>query len=228
MPTAQAFIDAARSMEHGWEYVLGGHGRLDATTGKYETDCQYMVDRCCQLVGIADRLGPELPWEVAYMWSHTTFPKVGASATPEPGWIIVLGLPGNPNYRLRLAHTGIVTMPGHMISALLSPNGVYETAINVIHEPATGQVMQVIGYLDTGLEQPNTGTPPPPTEQPPTAPLPPSSAPTYTVRPGDNLTRIARAHGTTVRTLVQLNQHKYPSLATNPGFIRVGWVLVVP
>jgi LysM repeat protein len=44
---------------------------------------------------------------------------------------------------------------------------------------------------------------------------------TYTVRPGDNLSSIARANGTTVSALTQLN-----GLA-NPNMIRAGQTLCV-
>jgi len=55
-----------------------------------------------------------------------------------------------------------------------------------------------------------------------------ASARTYTVQPGDTLAKIASAHDTTIDRLVELNQETYPSLATNPGAIEVGWKLEVP
>ena len=51
---------------------------------------------------------------------------------------------------------------------------------------------------------------------------------TYTVQRGDTLARIAKDHGTTVETLVDLNEDSYPSLADNPGLIEVGWTLQLP
>jgi len=51
---------------------------------------------------------------------------------------------------------------------------------------------------------------------------------TYTVQPGDSLSEIASAHDTTVKDLVVLNADRYPSLATNPGFVKAGWVLTLP
>jgi hypothetical protein len=50
----------------------------------------------------------------------------------------------------------------------------------------------------------------------------------YTVKPGDNLTAIARACGVTVAQLVAVNKAKYPSLAYNANLIRVGWLLNIP
>ncbi len=54
------------------------------------------------------------------------------------------------------------------------------------------------------------------------------SARTYTVQPGDTLAKIAQANDTTVGELVDLNKTSYPSLATNPGAIEVGWTLKLP
>ena len=51
---------------------------------------------------------------------------------------------------------------------------------------------------------------------------------THTVRPGDTLSGIAAAHGTTTVELVALNKARYPSLEINPALIRVGWQLTLP
>lgn len=62
--------------------------------------------------------------------------------------------------------------------------------------------------------------------RPATLPTPiASTAGSVTVRAGDSLSGIARANGTTVDALVQANVAKYPTLATNPGGIQVGWQL---
>ena len=50
---------------------------------------------------------------------------------------------------------------------------------------------------------------------------------TYTVEPGDSLSAIARAYGTTTSSSRRGTGSAYPSLATNPGVIEPGWVLVV-
>lgn len=47
----------------------------------------------------------------------------------------------------------------------------------------------------------------------------------YRVVKRDNLSKIARRNKTTVARIVALNSDRYPSLKTNPGLIRVGWVL---
>jgi len=49
----------------------------------------------------------------------------------------------------------------------------------------------------------------------------------YTVLPGDTLASIARRFATSVEQLQAWNQARYPSLATNPGTLLVGWELVV-
>lgn len=54
-----------------------------------------------------------------------------------------------------------------------------------------------------------------------------SSATYYTVKKNDNLSAIANKYGTTVTQLVNWNKSKYPSLATNPNLIQVGWTLRV-
>lgn len=60
---------------------------------------------------------------------------------------------------------------------------------------------------------------------PPVPPVPPEPTPTedvlYTVKRGDNLTKIARAYNTTVAQLVEWNKIK------DPNFIVVGQVLIV-
>jgi peptidoglycan/xylan/chitin deacetylase (PgdA/CDA1 family) len=49
----------------------------------------------------------------------------------------------------------------------------------------------------------------------------------YTVLAGDTLASIARRFATSVEQLQAWNQARYPSLATNPGTLLVGWALVV-
>jgi peptidoglycan/xylan/chitin deacetylase (PgdA/CDA1 family)/LysM repeat protein len=49
----------------------------------------------------------------------------------------------------------------------------------------------------------------------------------YTVLAGDTLASIARRFATSVEQLQAWNQARYPSLATNPGTLLVGWELVV-
>ena len=147
MTVSAAIVTSARSMLTGWEYVEGAHGRFDPTTGRHETDCQYLVDHVMQANGLAVYLGPELPWEVCYMWAHSTFPKIGLATPAQPGWIVVMGDPHATNVKLRYAHTGIMTSATTLVSALNPSQGVKETHVSA----ALG--MSVIGYLAPTLEQ---------------------------------------------------------------------------
>lgn len=49
----------------------------------------------------------------------------------------------------------------------------------------------------------------------------------HTVRGGESLSGIARMYGATLAQLQDWNADRYPSLASNPGIIEPGWVLVV-
>lgn len=76
---------------------------------------------------------------------------------------------------------------------------------------------------------PATHQPAPPSPAPRPAPHPPAPHPTslplHTVVAGDTLSALASSHHTTVAHLVELNRGRYPSLATNPNHIEVGWTL---
>lgn len=50
---------------------------------------------------------------------------------------------------------------------------------------------------------------------------------TYTVKKNDNLSTIASKYNTTVKSLIDLNADKYPSLLKNANLIYEGWVLRV-
>ncbi|MCA2977017.1 MAG: LysM peptidoglycan-binding domain-containing protein, partial [Myxococcaceae bacterium] len=49
-----------------------------------------------------------------------------------------------------------------------------------------------------------------------------------TVASGDSLSKLARRLGVSMEALVAANVARYPTLATNPGAIKVGWQLEVP
>jgi len=51
---------------------------------------------------------------------------------------------------------------------------------------------------------------------------------TYTVQPGDSLSKIAKRFGVSVEDIVEANRKKYPSLVTDRANIEVGWELLVP
>lgn len=51
---------------------------------------------------------------------------------------------------------------------------------------------------------------------------------TVTVVSGNNLSTLATQYGTTVAAIQQANAATYPSLATNPNYIEIGWHLCIP
>ena len=96
----------------------------------------------------------------------------------------------------------------------------------------------------TGSPVASVGPPATPTPTPvPTGPTPspsfvrptPTPLPTffsYVVKAGDNLNSIARAHGTTARSIAFWNRTLHPSLDPDspdyePNRIKIGWVLVL-
>jgi murein DD-endopeptidase MepM/ murein hydrolase activator NlpD len=62
-----------------------------------------------------------------------------------------------------------------------------------------------------------------------TSPTIPATTPatSYTVQPGDNLSKIASRNGTTTAALVAANQGKYPNIA-DPKKLQAGWKLNIP
>ncbi len=82
-------------------------------------------------------------------------------------------------------------------------------------------------YVGQQLTIPDGNTNPPPTSQPP-APTPPATPPpsgnptTYVVQSGDTLSRIAARFGISLNALAQANG------ITNPNYIYVGQVLIIP
>ena len=77
-----------------------------------------------------------------------------------------------------------------------------------------------------GATTPPSASPGTSSDEPSPSPTPPEGT-TYTVVAGDSLSAIARAFGTTTAQLQDWNSDRYPSLATNPGVIEPGWVLLV-
>ncbi len=56
----------------------------------------------------------------------------------------------------------------------------------------------------------------------------PSNPSSVSVKSGDSLSKIASRLGVSTQALVQANVSKYPTLATNPNAIKIGWTLNVP
>jgi hypothetical protein len=61
----------------------------------------------------------------------------------------------------------------------------------------------------------------------PTPKLDANDIATYTVEPGDNLTKIAAKFSIPLDDLIQLNLSRYLSLASDPNHVEAGWVLIV-
>lgn len=64
--------------------------------------------------------------------------------------------------------------------------------------------------------------------RPTTVPSTGTAASSYTVKSGDTLGRIAAAAGVSIEALVNVNKGRYPSLATNPNALQIGWSLTLP
>ena len=94
------------------------------------------------------------------------------------------------------------------INSLVNPNIIY-----------VGQVLLIPTAGEGPVTPPPTPTPPP--SNPPPAP-PPTNNTTYTVQPGDTLTRIAIRFGVTVQALLQANN------LVNANFLFVGQQLIIP
>ncbi len=105
--------------------------------------------------------------------------------------------------------------PGDTLSAIARRfNTTVQDIVNANNIPnpnliRVGQVLEIPGD--------GSGAPPPP------APTPaPSPGGTYTVQPGDTLSRIAQRFGTTYLAIAQANN------LANPNYIYVGQVLIIP
>jgi hypothetical protein len=82
----------------------------------------------------------------------------------------------------------------------------------------------------TPTPTPSGPTPSPSFVRPTPTPLPTFLS--YVVKAGDTLTSIAKAHGTTARSLAFWNRTTYPSLdpdspSYDPNRIAIGWVLLL-
>jgi peptidoglycan/xylan/chitin deacetylase (PgdA/CDA1 family) len=90
--------------------------------------------------------------------------------------------------------------------------------------PASTPVAPSTSPSDAPTSSPDPGESATPSATPAETPVDGTS---HTVRPGDTLSAIARAYGTTVAQLQAWNQDRYPSLATDASVIEPGWELIV-
>ena len=68
---------------------------------------------------------------------------------------------------------------------------------------------------------------PKPTPAPAPKPAPKPTFKTYKVKSGDTLSSIASNNSTSWQQLVAWNKAKFPTLASDPNHITIGWVLRV-
>ena len=135
---------------------------------------------------------------------------------------------GDLNCQLDFLMTELKTTYGGVYKTLTTSNDVRTCAVKVLldfERPAN----QGIGVQNTRTSYAQTyyngfagGPTPTPTPTPTSGPTPTPTYSTYTVRKGDNLTKIARMFGTTVNAIVQLNG------ISNPNLIYPGQVLKIP
>jgi LysM repeat protein len=126
--------------------------------------------------------------------------------------------PSSCTYTVRLGDTlsSIAARYGTTVTALMQVNGISNP--NFIY---AGQVLTIPGC---GNQQPSCPNCPPPGHHPKPPPHPghPPCGQTYTVKPGDSLSRIAAWYGTTVSALAHANGLSYPYV------IHPGQTLVIP
>jgi LysM repeat protein len=106
--------------------------------------------------------------------------------------------------------------PGDTVSHIAARTGTTVAAIsraNALHDPGRILVGQVLTIPSTAARTPTAHRPASVTHTPATH---------YTVRAGDNVTTIAKRHGTTVAAIVKANH------LDRRAFIRVGQVLTIP
>jgi len=137
-------------------------------------------------------------------WTNThtailaKFDKINRLHSPKQGDIVVFSF----------NHIGIVDSASAFTIVALTQNGGSGNGLGVGTDKIGLQRVsrfRVSGYLRRKAPKPILGY--------------------YTVKAGDNLTKIAKAYKTTVAKLVSLNKTKYPSLVKNQNAIQIGWKL---
>lgn len=129
----------------------------------------------------------------------------GAAPAPQPN---PAPSPGGGTYTVQPGNTlsGIAIRFGTTVSTLVSLNGITNPDLLYV-----GQVLVLPGGQPPAA--PGTATAPPPSQ--------PTQDETYTVQPGDTLSRIALRYGVTWQELAILNN------LSNPNLLYVGQVLVI-
>ena len=188
------------------------------TDGWYGFQCKDLVNAYSIWLGRPFTAGnAEALWRVP---QNPWWTRVSAKSTPKPGDVFVMYYSAGG---VQYGHTGIVRNVYSNTFRSLDQNWFNSTLTNgsppawVIHSRNSAAVQYGIrGYLRPKM---TTSVPAP-------TPIPPVNPP-HTVIPGDTLGDIAIKYKTTVAQLVTWNKAKYPSLATDPGLIKLGWQLRV-
>lgn len=102
-------------------------------------------------------------------------------------------------------------------------------AVQVMHTAQPGAQTRVVSLKETAAAQVATQAARLASGVRPAPPVPPKDdeTVTYIVVKGDSLSLIADRFSTSVDSLVDLNGDRYPSLAQNPRYVEVGWILIL-
>jgi hypothetical protein len=118
----------------------------------------------------------------------------------------------------------------HRLAALTMAFGLLGACIPAPGGEATGSPAPSVGPPAASAPKPTPSgpTPPPSFVRPTPTPLPTFLS--YEVKSGDTLTSIAKAHGTTPRSIAFWNRTTHPSLDPDspdyePDRLKIGWVL---
>lgn len=196
------------------------------TDGYYGFQCKDLVNAYSIWLGRPFTAGnAEALWRVP---QNPWWTRVAPNKTPKIGDVFIMWYgayvwDGKRNVWMQFGHTGLVRNVYDKTFRNLAQNWV-NSNLNSGSPPAwvinsrnsTAVQYGIRGYLRPKL---TTSVPTP-------APIPPITPP-YIVKSGDNLSAIATKYKTSVDQLVKWNKVKYPSLATNPDAIQIGWSLRV-
>jgi hypothetical protein len=118
-----------------------------------------------------------------------------------------------------------------LLAAFVAVACIPATSVRSTSTPGSSDASASASASVVDTASPSTGASGEPSFVRPT-PTPQPTFLAYAVRPGDTLTSIARAHGTTARSIAFWNRSRHPSLDPDsptyaPNRIEVGWVLLL-
>lgn len=232
MKTAERLIEQARSwlgisgVNAGHQVILDVYNsqkplpRGHRMTAK-EFWCATFVSACAIKTGMADIIPPECSCKKMIIllkaigeWHEDE------NITPKPGWIMFYDWDdngkgddtGDPE------HVGIVErVDGGVITVI---EGNYSNAVKRRKINVNGKMIRGYGVPRYDTVQISIDTV--------KAPIDTVGQITHTVAKGEYLNLIAKKYGVSANTVISANKSKYPTLATNPSVINIGWVLIIP